>query len=332
MRNRRLSLGKLPTELLRKYVLSMTGAKSDLVYLPPEIGLDFGVVRLSSGYLIVSSDPVTGVREDVGRYAVNVSANDIATSGNRPQFMQSILLFPESASEKLVGEVSSQVHRTAEKLGIAIVGGHTELTPRLNHVIVVATSFAVVDSFITAAQAKQGDTIMMTKVAGLEGTSILATDWRRLELKLPSSTIERAKGFENNLSVVKDARAAFMSGGVHAMHDCTEGGVLGAVYEMAFASRLGFELHERRIPVAKETRLICDSLNIDPLKLIGSGALLLAVERGKEKRVRQGLDRLNVPVAEIGRFTEGSRVLISSIGESKKVRTAPTDELWRLTR
>jgi hydrogenase maturation factor len=327
----KLSLGKLPPELLRKHVLPMTGAKSDMVHLPPEVGLDFGVVRLSSGYMLVSSDPVTGVSENVGAHAVNVSANDIATSGNRPQFMQSVLLFPESASEKLVRDVSSQVHATAKRLGVAIVGGHTELTPRLKQVIVVATSFAVVGSFITAAQAKKGDTIMMTKVAGLEGTSILANDWRRLRLNLPSSTIERAKGFGKNLSVVKDARAAFMSGGIHAMHDCTEGGVLGAVYEMALASRLGFELYERRIPVAKVTRLICDALRIDPLKLIASGALLLAVERGKERRVREGLHRLNVSVAEIGRFTKDSRTLITSGGESKKVRTAPTDELWRLT-
>ncbi len=327
----KLSLGKLPPKLLRKHVLSMTGAKSELVYLPPEIGLDFGVVRLSSGYLIVSSDPVTGVRENVGWYAVNVSANDIATSGNRPQFMQSILLFPEGASETLVKDVSSQVHTTASKLGIAIVGGHTELTPRLKHVIVVATSFAVVDSFITAAHARQGDTIMMTKVAGLEGTSILANDWRRLGLNLPSSTIERAKGLGKKLSVVKEAQRAFMTGVVHAMHDCTEGGVLGAVYEMAFASRLGFEMYEERIPVAKETRSICGALSIDPLRLISSGALLLAVERGKEKKVRKALGKLSVTVAEIGRFTGGSRVLISSSGKSEKVRTAPADELWSLT-
>jgi hydrogenase maturation factor len=101
---------------------------------------------------------------------------------------------------------------------------------------------------------------------------------------------------------------------------------------MALASRLGFELYERRIPVAKVTRLICDALRIDPLKLIASGALLLAVERGKERRVREGLHRLNVSVAEIGRFTEDSRTLITSRGESQKVRTALTDELWRLTR
>ena len=332
MRKMNLSLGKLPPELLRKYVLSMTGAKSEMVLLPPAFGVDFGVVKLSSGYLIVSSDPVTGVREQVGWYAVNVAANDVATSGNSPQFIQSILLFPANASEKLVREVSTQVHRAASELGIAVLGGHTELTPQLEHAIAVVTAFSIGDSFITAAQAKDGDTIMLTKAAGLEGTSILATDWRGLGLRLPASSVARAKALGRSLSVVKEARAAFIAGGVHAMHDCTEGGVLGAVYEMASASRLGFEIYEGRIPVATETRTICDALEIDPLKLISSGALLLAVERGKEKKVRQALVRLGIPVSEIGRFMGRARVLIKSSGESERVRTAPTDELWRLSR
>ncbi len=326
----KLSLGKLPSELLLRYVLSKTGATTKQVLVSPAIGLDFGVVKLRSGCLIASSDPVTGASENIGARAVNVSANDIATSGNRPQFMQSVLLFPENASEGLVRQVSSQVHGTAKELGVSVLGGHTELTPTLNRTIVVVTMFAIVEAFVTSAQAREGDTIMLTKTAGLEGTSILAADSRRLGLKLPATTIKRARALVKNLSVVSEARTAFVTGKVHAMHDCTEGGLLGAVYEMASASHLGFEIYDRRIPILKETRAICDAARVDPLKLMSSGALLIAVQRGGEKQVHKALSRLGVPVVEIGRFTGGSGTLIRSNGKSETIAAAPQDELWRL--
>ena len=178
-----LSLGKLPPDVMRKYVFGMTGAKSKRVVVAPSLGLDFGVVRLGSGakkgrYLIVSSDPITGTMERVGEDAVNVSANDVATSGNRPEFMQSIILLPEDASEDDVRKISSEMHKTAKRLGITIVGGHTELSPGLHRPIVVTTAFAIVDSFVTAAGARPGDTMMVTKSAGVEGTAIFGTDTR----------------------------------------------------------------------------------------------------------------------------------------------------------
>ena len=168
----RLSLGKLPPQVMEKYLFGMTGARSAKIVVEPSLGLDFGVVKLGGGkgrYLIVSSDPITGVRERAGWYAVNVSANDVATSGRRPEFMQSVILLPEEATERDVGRLSSEMHRTAERLGIAIVGGHTELSPGLHRPIVVTTAFAVADSYVTAAGARSGDTLMMTKTAGGRG-------------------------------------------------------------------------------------------------------------------------------------------------------------------
>ena len=192
----RLSLGKLPPEVMERYLFGMTGARSRRVVVEPSLGLDFGVVRLggerSKGrYLIVSSDPITGVRERAGWYAVNVSANDVATSGNRPEFMQSVILLPEDASERDVRRLSSDMHRTAKGLGIAIVGGHTELSPGLHRPIVVTTAFAVADSYVTAAGAREGDTLMMTKTAGVEGTAILGTD-ARFNKRLDRRTVSGA--------------------------------------------------------------------------------------------------------------------------------------------
>jgi hydrogenase expression/formation protein HypE len=330
----RLSLGKLPPEVMERYLFGMTGARSERVVVKPSLGLDFGVVRLGGGagrkgrYLIVSSDPITGVRERAGWYAVNVSANDVATSGNRPEFMQSIILLPEDASEADVRLLSADMHRTAKGLGIAIVGGHTELSPGLHRPIVVTTAFAMADSYVTAAGARIGDTLMMTKTAGVEGTAILGTD-ARFNGRLERETVEAARKYFGKLSVVEEAVGAFKTGVVHAMHDCTEGGVLGALYEIATASGVGLEASESDIPVSRETRKICSVLGVDPLKLISSGTLIVAVAKGKEELVRGAVASAGSSITSIGRFTK-AKVVLKRDGGAEELTGPPSDEIWRL--
>ncbi|HLQ06938.1 MAG TPA: AIR synthase-related protein [Nitrososphaerales archaeon] len=310
---KRLPPGKIPIDILNSAVLSLTGAPSDKVATPPQAGLDFAAVKVDGKYMIVSADPVTGVVENIGRYAVDVSANDVATSGSRPQFAESVVLLPEGADAKDVKKLALEMHIEAKRLGINIVGGHTEVTPGLHRPIVAVTAFSFVDDYVSSRDAREGDTIMLTKTAGLEGTAVLGSG-----------------KFLDKISVVDEAVAAHSTGYVHAMHDCTEGGVLGAVYEMALASGLGFELHERLVPVAPETKALCRRLSIDPLRLIGSGALLLSVEQGRET----ALQRVLTPICRIkavGRFTEkGVRVLVRKGGRKQTIRAAPEDELWRV--
>ena len=328
---KKLSLGKLPPDVMAKYLFGMTGARSGRVVVEPSMGLDFGVVRLGKSkgrYLIVSSDPITGVRERAGWYAVNVSANDVATSGNRPEFMQSIILLPEDAREDDVKRISSEMHRTAKSLGVTIVGGHTELSPDLDRPIVVTTAFAVADRYVTAAGAKEGDALMMTKTAGVEGTAIIGGDVR-FNKRLDAGTARASKRYFDQLSVVEEAVAAYETGAVHAMHDCTEGGVLGAIYEMATASGVGLEIAERDIPVGKETKKIRSVLGVDPLKLISSGTLLVAVEEGKEALVTKAVRSVGSGIATIGRFKKG-KVVLERRGEKEVVTGPPSDEIWRL--
>jgi hydrogenase maturation factor len=308
----RLSLGKIPIAVLNSTFLRLTGASSDAVVTPPLAGLDFAALKVDGRYMIVSADPVTGVVEGIGRYAISVSANDVATSGNRPQFAESVVLMPEGADARYAEMIAAQMDSEARKIGLCIVGGHTEVTPGLHHPIVVVTAFSFVDDYVTSRDAEEGDTIMMTKTAGLEGTAVLGGKGRFLE----------------SLSVVEEATAGYSTGVVHAMHDCTEGGVLGAAFEMSLASGLGFELEEKKVPVAAETRRLCFKRGIDPLKLIGSGALLLAVERGKEPMVSRVLSSV-CKVSSVGRFTSAGRVLVKKDGTRKAVRKAPEDELWR---
>jgi hydrogenase maturation factor len=329
----KLSLGKLPQDVMKRHLFGMTGARSGKVVVEPSLGLDFGVVRLGGPrmkgrYLIVSSDPITGVVEKAGWYAVNVSANDVATSGNRPEFMQSIILLPEDASEREVRELTSEMHRTAKGLGVAIVGGHTELSPGLRRPIVVTTAFATAESYATAAGAREGDVLLMTKTAGVEGTAIIGTDARFNE-KLDRKTVAAARRYFERFSVVDEAVGAYRTGVVHAMHDCTEGGVLGALYEMATASGVGLRVAEKDIPISRVTRAICSAVGVDPLKLISSGTLLLAVEPGDEGRVLEAISSAGSSATVIGGFTE-RRVVLTRGRSEQEVRTAPRDEIWRL--
>lgn len=307
-----LSVGKLPIVVLESTFLKLTGAHSADVATPPKAGLDFAAIRAGARFMIVSSDPVTGVSKNIGRYAIDVNANDVATSGTGARFAESVVLLPEGANMVYAKRIAVQMDAEARKLGIGIVGGHTEVTPGLHRPIVIVTAFSFTDSYVSSADARSGDTIMMTKTAGIEGTAVLSGD---------ESWLDR-------ISITDEAVSAFRTGEVHAMHDCTEGGVLGAVFEMSRASGLGFELEEGRVPVAPETRRLCRKLGIDPLRLIGSGALLLSVEEGREDEVKRALSPTKATA--IGKFTPSKRLLVRRGGHSQVVGSAPEDELWRV--
>lgn len=320
--------GKIPIDVLEKTVLRLTGKESEDVVTPPKAGLDFAAIRIGSRYLIVSADPITGVTRNIGEYAINVSANDVATSGNGPQFAECVVLLPEGSGRKEVREVAAQMDSAAKKLGIAIVGGHTEVAQSLLKPVVSVTAFSVVDSYVSSADAEEGDTIMMTKTAGLEGSAVMSGTRGLIGGRVTRRVVRRASAFRSRISIVEEAVAAFRSGEARAMHDCTEGGVLGAVFEMSRASGLGFTLREKAVPVAPETRAICDRLSLDPLKLIGSGSLLIAVKPGREEKVRSALG--GVRISRVGEFVRKNGTLVRRDGTETEVVEAPEDELWRV--
>jgi hydrogenase expression/formation protein HypE len=322
----RMRTGKIPIDVLEQTVLRFTGEGSEDVVTPPKAGLDFAAIRVGRRYLLVSADPITGVTEEIGDYAINVSANDVATSGNRPQFAETVVLLPEGSGRRDLAGVATQMDRAARRLGITIVGGHTEVTPSLPRPIIMVTAFSLVDRYVTSGEARPGDSIMMTKAAGLEGTAVLASSGALGGAGIGKDVARRARGFLSKVSVVDEAVSGYGTGWVRSMHDCTEGGVLGAVYEMSLASGVGFFLSEEAVPVEPETRAICDALSLDPLKLIASGSILFSVKPGKEKAVRSAV---GTKVTKVGRFVERGRVLVRKDGREVRVSSAPDDELWR---
>jgi len=322
--------GKPPLYFLKTMLHSLP--RGNLV-VSPDIGIDVGVSKTKGKYLVSSSDPITGTKVRMGWHAVNVSANDVATSGIMPDVLNIVALFPSKTNAITIQSVMSEINRTAFDLGITVAGGHTEITPFLKRPIITVTAIGSGNKFVTAADARAFDSILMTKTAGIEGTSILAKLSKVKEL-LPQNVTRRGNLLIKDLSIMKEANSAFRTGNVHAMHDVTEGGVLGAVYEMSVASNLGFEIFESSIPVDESTAAICSKLSINPLKLIGSGSLLIACSKRSSEIIAGRLRSIGVECNTIGRFLPLRKGRFLQIGRKRVSVTdiSIQDELWKALR
>jgi hydrogenase expression/formation protein HypE len=330
----KLPHGKIPVDLLKEVVFKNLGIVRPELVLGPSAGIDGAVIEVGNRSLIVSMDPITGALERIGWLAVNVNANDIATFGVEPAFLFSCILLPEGAERKTVETICVQMDKAARKLGIAIAGGHCEVTHDLANPIVVGCTVGIAEKgkYVTAAGARNGDKLILTKSAGIEGTAVLASDREeQLARTMNIKTLQKAKKFFSQTSVVEDAITAFRTGGVNALHDPTEGGIIGGIHEMAEASRLGVRVFEERIPVRPETMTICKFFKINPLRLVSSGALLIAAKPKAADSIIENLKQKEIQASIIGDFLRGqeNRTWINRSGKSQPLPRSTSDHLWR---
>jgi len=304
------------------------------VILGPTIGEDASVIEFKDKLLVVHSDPITGAMENIGWLAINIVANDIATRGVKPLWMLIVLLLPKNMNSAKLKLITQQIDEAAKELGIAIVGGHSEVTPGIKRPIIVATAMGETEKgkLVQSSGAKVGDHVIVTKAAAIEGTAILSIELAEsLQRKIDSRIVENAQKFIEKISVVKDALTAVKVGGVHAMHDATEGGVAAGLQEIAWASDVGIVAYEGKIPVYDETKLICQALKIDPLKTTGSGALIVSAHPGKAMEIVAALRDKGIHASVVGRIvdkSEGSYVLRRN-GAKLDLTEPVKEELWR---
>jgi hydrogenase expression/formation protein HypE len=331
----RFRTGKIPSRVLVSKVFRYRGRKDPAVILGASIGEDAALVSYRNQVLVLKTDPVTGTSSDLGWLSVHINANDVACRAAKPKWYLCDLLLPERSDASLVQTIMRDIDRAAKQVGVAIVGGHTEVTPGLKRPIVIGYMVGIADKdrFITSSGARPGDHIIMTKAAGIEGTAVLASDFhQQLRSRVGEKMLARAKNLIREISVVDDALVATRTGGVRAMHDPTEGGLLQGVWELAEASKAGFLVHERRIPVRQETTKICSILKVDPLRLMSSGCLLIAADGKKSGRIIDRLERHGIQACIIGTFTppRRGRKLIRANGEVKEIRPSERDELYKV--
>lgn len=325
--------GKVPPEVLEKIVFDRLGVNDERVIIKSGVGIDAAAIDFGDSVLVATSDPITGAEKHIGFYAVNVNANDVATFGAKPKWFLVTILLPENADEELLEKIMEDMHKSAGRLGISIVGGHTEVTVGLNRQIVIGTMLGEVkkDQLVTSNGAKPGDVIILTKGAGIEGTSIIASE-NEEELKkvFGKELVENAKRFLQKISVVKEALIAAEIG-VHAMHDPTEGGIANGFHEMADAAGLGFRVYYEEIFIAEETRKLCEHFKLDPLALISSGSLLIAAPPEKAEKVVEAIRRKGIEAAIVGEFLEDNNIkVIVKDGKEVPLKRPETDEIWKL--
>ena len=299
-----LQAGKLSAKQLRE-LLTPLQRVDPRVIIGPQLGEDATVLDFGSKYLVVTTDPVTFATDRIGWYVVHVNANDIAVMGATPRWFFTTLLLPEQGTTfAMVDSIMTEIRQTCDEFGISVSGGHTEITTGLQRPIIVGQMIGEVDKkdLIRKTSLQVGDKILLTQGLAIEGTALLAREKRELlQSHLSAEQIDQAEQFLFNpgISVVKAARIATSSGDIHSMHDPTEGGLVAGLHELAVASGKGLRVFAERVPIFPETQAICRCLQIDPLRLIASGALLIGASAQTVEKVAAALKREGIPVEEI---------------------------------
>lgn len=320
--------GKVPPAVLERAVYPHLGRRSDVI-IHAHLGEDCAVIEFGDHVAVLTTDPITGASAHLGRYAVHVACNDLATSGAEPVALLLTLLLPPETAEDELTHLMREAGAVAADLQVEIAGGHTEVTPGIDRPIAVVTAIgrAPRGAVLSASGARPGARVLLTKSAGVEGTAILATDLAdRLRGTIDEGVLHSARDFLDRISVVADGLTAARAGAT-AMHDVTEGGVLGGAWELAEAAGIGIEVHAAAIPVAPETAAICGVLGVDPLRLISSGAMLIATPVAEQ--TLGALRAAGIPATEIGVMTEHARTVVAD-GRRLPLGPPERDELWRI--
>ncbi len=325
-----LNAGKVPADVLKSSVYPYIGQLRQEVLVHSGLGEDSSIIDFGDKVAVLSTDPITCADSHSGHLAVYVSCNDIAACGAKPIGILVTLLLPVGSDEHILKELMESVHEASRKIGIEVLGGHSEITSSVVKPVISATAIGIADKnkFVTSSGAKPGDDIIVTKFLGLEGSAILATDFEGfLTGKVSDETIKAAQSFIDKISVIDEGIIAAKVG-VSAMHDITEGGLLGACFEVANASQVGVEIYQDLLPLLPETRNICQAFGINPLGLISSGSMLICTPKGDE--VVKALKSNNIPATIIGKVTLCGRYIITPEGK-RPIVPLERDELIRAT-
>jgi hydrogenase expression/formation protein HypE len=325
-------IGKLDNETLARLVLGKTGAKRDEVITGAGIGEDCAVLDFGAYDCVLSTDPITASAERIGTLAVHVSCNDIAAHGTAPLAILLTVLLPPAITEDEIAEIARQSDEAARELGVSIIGGHTEITDSVSRPLISAVALGRAAKQGAKEAPAPGDIIMVTKSLALEGTGILAEKYSdKLRRILTGEEAAAAKAMLDRVSVVKEGVAAGKVG-VTAMHDITEGGVLGAVWEVCTLRGVGAEIDLTSLPFEDVTLDICAYLGLDPLRLISSGSMLIAARPEKEAEMLAALTEAGVPATVIGRMTPAADgiTLIGRTGAREPIEAPGPDEVYNI--
>ena len=288
-----LETGKLDSELLKEIVFDTIKYRRPEIITRPGIGEDCAEIDFGESICTVSTDPITASVKDIGRLSIHISCNDIASNGVQPLGIMLSVLLPVGTTEDDVRKIMEQAAKAAEQMEVEIIGGHTEITEAVNKPVITSTAIGRDVKDGKTRDAEPGDLIFVTKTVGIEGTGLIASERDDIGNILNEEEIEYAKSMLDRVSVVSEGVAAGKIG-FKAMHDITEGGVLGAVWEMATVTGLGAEIKRDAIPIDPVTEKVCAGYGVDVLRLISSGSMLIIASPDKEEELRKNIKEISV--------------------------------------
>jgi hydrogenase maturation factor len=341
---RALPSGKLPASLLRRFLVDLrkqVRRRDRRVVVGPGIGLDAAVIdamALSGRYLVAKTDPITFVAGESGAYVLTINANDLAVMGAAPRWFLATLLLPAgTTTSALVSRLFSRLAASCRRLNVSLIGGHTEITDAVTRPVIVGCLFGDCPKqrLVTASGARVGDAVLLTKGIPIEAVSILARErGAELRRRYPARFVSRCRDYltRPGISVLRDAQVALAAGGVHAMHDPTEGGLSAALYELAEAAGVGVRIEEQAIKILPEGARLCADFGISPLGAIASGALLICADPKREPIILRRLKQAGVPAARIGTIVP-ARQGVRMVTDGRRPRPVPrfaVDEVARL--
>lgn len=324
-----MKIGKLDGNKLKENILTQIDHFRPEVLVPAGLGEDSTVVDFGDYLLVVSSDPITGAEKNAGYLAVNVACNDIAAAGAEPFGVQVVLLLPSSLTEQESSSLMKEIVSTAKKIDVEVLGGHTEITDLVKKPIISITALGKAEAaeLSSSSSAEAGDILYISKGMGIEGSYILANDYQEnlIEAGVSSETINEASAYLKLLSVLPESRLA-RKNGVNAMHDVTEGGVYGAISEMASASNLGYIIEKDNFKTKKAVAEICNKLKLDPAALISSGAMLMSAPPTND--LEEIFEQHKIDLIRVGRLIDNG-TYIEEAGKKRTFEVPAKDELWK---
>lgn len=330
-------VGKLPAEDLDRILRRYASGTDPRLLVGPGIGRDAAVISFGSSVLVTKTDPITFATEEIGWYAVNINANDVAAMGAAPRWFLTTILLPEEKTDAvLVDRIFAGLSDACAELGVTLCGGHTEITHGLDRPLLIGQMLgeATPDGYVSGAGAREGDRILLTKGFAIEATALIAMEkGDEVRARFSDGFLETCRRYlrEPGLSVVREARIAMETGGVRAMHDPTEGGVASGLREIAVASGVGMLIEEERLPLLPESEALCSFYGLDPLGVIASGALLIVVDADRAAPVSARLSEAGIPVTDIGSVRPpGFGIRIRRKGSTVDLPTFDRDEIGKV--
>lgn len=311
--------GKLQPDILNSNVLKFCGAHRNDLLIGGGLAEDAALIHIPDGFLAVASDPITGASAHAGKLLVHINANDIACKGATPSWIIVTLIVPDKLGIDFIQNTMREIHNTCLDLNIAIAGGHTELSNRYDSPVLSATILGMTDYLFSAKNIQPDHSIIATGHAGLEGMSIIAHDHPQLFNNIFSEQeLSQIRSWQENLSVVKPAK--ILREFACYMHDPTEGGLNGALYEICLACSLGIEMSMDNVPISPLTLRAAQHLGFNPMNLISSGMLLAVIPPQNVQQALQALKHEGIPSSIIGKFVSGEG----------NVKLDAHEELWTI--